>query len=601
MRLVRALLVVGLAALGVAAPAQAGPLGLEDCGPAEGVYRCDGLVETWDGVPLDVTVVLPRESTRRAPLVTEIHGFGNSKHEYLDPNSTAYTDNAFAWARDGYAVLTYTARGLWGSCGTPEARAANEIACATGYIHLADVRYEARDAQELIGRMVDERYAHPRKLGVTGDSYGGGQSLMLTALADRTMRPDGALVPWRTPSGRRLRLAAAAPVIPWSDLIYAAAPNGRVAATRITPRARANSPVGVEKATFVNAIFAAAQFATGPGQPIGEPFVPGRPMGFLAPPLVDPEADVTNWVSRTSQGEPYTDANARAIVETLARYHSAYNIDSSRRPPPLFLASGFTDDLFPVDEVLRFANRTQRKHPRAPLSLLLGDFGHQRAANKPAERAHLLRAIHRWFDHYLRGRGRTPGRGAKAYVQTCPRERPGLGPYSAKRFGRLAPRALRSRDGEPQTITSDGGDPQIGAALDPVAGGGDSCAQTDSAHAEGTARYVLKRAGRRAVTMIGAPRIRANLAVTGAEPSVAQVAGRLWDVAPDGTQRLVARGSYRPRAGRNVWQLHPGSWRFRRSHAAELELLGNDAPYSRPSNGAFEIEVTRLRSRLPVR
>ena len=55
--------------------------------------------------------------------------------------------------------------------------------CAAGYIHLADVRYEVRDIQELIGRLVDDGTADRRRIGVTGDSYGGGQSLMLAACA----------------------------------------------------------------------------------------------------------------------------------------------------------------------------------------------------------------------------------------------------------------------------------------------------------------------------------------------------------------------------------------------------------------------------------
>ena len=38
--------------------------------------------------------------------------------------------------------------------------------------------------------------------------------------------PSGKLVRWRSPKGTPLRIAAAAPVIPWTDLIYAAAPNG---------------------------------------------------------------------------------------------------------------------------------------------------------------------------------------------------------------------------------------------------------------------------------------------------------------------------------------------------------------------------------------
>ncbi len=202
------LLLTTTALLAGALPASAqaaGPLGLGSCTDVEGVHQCSGLVRTWDGVPLDATVTLPAAGTAHAPLVAEIHGFGNSKSEYLNPAEKAYTDNAYGWARAGYVVLTYTARGLWGSCGTPQARAANPDVCARGYIHLADVRYEVRDTQELIGRLVDEGVADPDRIGVTGDSYGGGQSFMLAALRDRVMQPDGTLVPWRSPAGTPLR------------------------------------------------------------------------------------------------------------------------------------------------------------------------------------------------------------------------------------------------------------------------------------------------------------------------------------------------------------------------------------------------------------
>ena len=600
----RVLVCMGALVLLAAAPAPAfaaGPLGLDECGEVEDVYQCSGHAESWDGIPLDATVTLPSEGARNLPLVAEIHGFGNSKWEYLDPASKAYTDNAFDWAKDGYAVLTYTARGLWGSCGTPEARAAGGPACADGYIHLADVRYEGRDTQELIGRLVDEGYGDPARIGVTGDSYGGGQSLMLAALRNRVMLPDGSYAPWRSPEGVPLEISAAAPVIPWTDLITAAAPNGRVSATRVTPRREAINPVGVAKASVINAIFAAAQFATGPGQPVGEPFVPGRPMGFLSPPGTDPEADVTNWVSRTDAGEPYDDESGRAVVRTLVRYHSPYYIRADRPPAPLFLASGFTDDLFPVDEVLRFANRTRKRFPQAPISLLLGDFGHQRASNKPRERGRLVRDIHRWFDHRLKGEGPGLRRGVTAFVQTCPREEPSIGPYRAQSFRLLTHGYVRERFDGPDTIASGSGDPEVGRAIDPAAGGGDGCVETGSDTAPGTARYPIELPENRGFTMIGAPRLRAELAVDGADPDDTQLVGRLWDVAPSGQQRLVARGLYRPANGQNRWELHPGSWRFRRDHQPVLELQGGDPPYARPSNGAFSIEVSDLRVRLPAR
>ena len=189
-----------------------------------------------------------------------------------------------------------------------------------------------RDTQELIGRLVDEGVADPARIGVTGDSYGGGQSTALAALRNRVMLPDGTLVPWRSPAGTPLSIAAAAPVIPWTDLVYAIAPNGRTLTYAIPGAADDVTPVGVFKETFANGIFAAAQFAVGPGQPVGEPFVQGRPMGYLAPPGTDPEADVAGWVARADAGEPYDDASAKAVVDTLERYHSPYWIDSSTAP-----------------------------------------------------------------------------------------------------------------------------------------------------------------------------------------------------------------------------------------------------------------------------
>ena len=157
------------------------------------------------------------------------------------------------------------------------------------------------------------------------------------------------------------------------------------------------------------------------------------------------------------------------------------------------------------------------------------------------------------------------------------------------------------RFGDATTVTSDSGDPDVAAAIDPVTGMGDGCVKTQRSEAPGTARYELKAAGKKALTLIGAPVLRGRLGLGAAAPGIPQLDARLWDVAPDGTQQLVARGLMRPAEGSNRWELHPNGWRFRRDHAAELELLGQDAPFARPSNGVFEVDVERLRVTLPTR
>src|SRR5436305_8921612 len=305
-----------LLAMPVAASAST-PLGLSSCRAQLGVYQCSGLARSWDGVPLDTTVTLPRRGTRHLPLVVELNGFGNSKYEYLDPNSQAYTGNAFDWARRGYAVLTYTARGFWGSCGTPAARLASPTGCANGYIRLADTRSEVRDAQYLIGELVDQGVADPARIGVTGDSYGGGQTFDLAALRDRVMLPDGTLIRWRSPHGVPLQVAAAAPIIPWTDLIYAAAPNGRTLSYAVTPPNVDSTPIGIQKVTFTAGVYASGVVSTGPGQPVGQPPATGQPIGWFAPPLLDPDADVSTWLGRASVGEPYLDPTVSDVVTQL--------------------------------------------------------------------------------------------------------------------------------------------------------------------------------------------------------------------------------------------------------------------------------------------
>ena len=391
-------------------------------------------------------------------------------------------------------------------------------------------------------------------------------------------------------------------MIPWTDLIYAIAPNGRTLHGAATPAGAEIAPVGVFKITVANAILAAMQTAIGPGQPLGEPFVPGRPMGWLAPPGTDPQADVPTWVARADAGEPYSDDYVLGVIAMLERFHSAYGIDPSHAPPPLFVGTGFTDDLFPVDETLRFVHRIRRDHPGTPVSVLLGDFGHQRAANKTADRARLLEDIRAWMDHYVMSKTPAPPRGFTATTQTCPRDAPSEGPFSAPEFSALARGSVRHASSAAQVVQPGGGDPDTGRAIDPATGGGDGCVVTSASDAPGTAVYRLPAATGDGYTLLGAPVITARLKVTG-EPTSQQVAARLWDVAPDGKgQTLVARASYRPSGGaQDTWEMHANGWRFKAGHVAKLELLAADVPYGRPSNGQADIGVERLELVLPVR
>jgi hypothetical protein len=81
-----------------------------------------------------------------------------------------------------------------------------------------------------------------------------------------------------------------------------------------------------------------------------------------------------------------------------------------------------------------------------------------------------------------------------------------------------------------------------------------------------------------------------------------EIAARLFDVSPEGYDRLIARGVYRPEGGvqQMVFQLHPQAYHVPAGDEIELELLPSDFPYMRYSNLQANVKVSNLELRLPV-
>src|SRR3989442_13218141 len=126
-----------------------------------------------------------------------------------------------------------------------------------------------------------------------------------------------------------MAIAAAAPLIPWTDLAASLVPNGRTLDYLVLNPY--GSRGGVEKKSWVDALYSV-----------------GRAVGSYAPAGADPEADLPAWKARLDAGEPYdTDPLLRMIVDEVTSHHSAYYIDDSTAPAPLFIYNAFTDDLFP--------------------------------------------------------------------------------------------------------------------------------------------------------------------------------------------------------------------------------------------------------------
>lgn len=70
------------------------------------------------------------------------------------------------------------------------------------------------------------------------------------------MATGGTLAPWKSPAGASLRIAAASPVIPWSDLVYWLLPNGRTLDYQVASPTTDLSPIGVFKQSYSAGLYA---------------------------------------------------------------------------------------------------------------------------------------------------------------------------------------------------------------------------------------------------------------------------------------------------------------------------------------------------------
>lgn len=395
-----------------------------------------------------------------------------------------------------------------------------------------------------------------------------------------------------------MEIATAAPQWPWTELAYSLAPNGRnLDYVTNSPYRGPNgtNPIGVMKFSWDFGLYLQGEALTTYSE--------------------DEEADIPGWIERLYGGDPYTDSKINKIIDRLTMYHSSFSINHAEEPSPLLIQSGWNDDLFPVDEALRFYQRTRAEYPGSPISLYLADIGHARSQNKEADEAEFNARLEAWFAHYLKGEGASPSSSVEAKTTTCPESAPSEGPIKAADWSDLQPGEIRFSSGGSQTIApptsaekenfekefGEGefpGSPS-GKAFDPILGPG-VCASIPVEDNTSAANYSLGAAPAGGYNLMGAPTIIAN--IESPSPN-SEIAARLLDVSPSGEESLIARGVYRPDGGSQqiVFQLHPQAYHFAAGHVAKLELLSTDMPYARWSNLQSKVTVSNLELRLPVR
>lgn len=569
----------------------------------ENFRLCTGLVLTKDrSSKLDVDVTLPAAGEGPFPLVVLLHGLGNTKTNFevsFDADSTdtiegtggKYRFNNAWFASRGYAVLNYTARGFDGNtCANESIQSVDadpelygdSPACLP---QLVNVNHEVKDTQYLIGRLVDgsllnvSAKAKASKVGVAGVSYGGGHTWMLSRKNV-----------WRSPAGTRIKLAAAVPIIGWTDLMEAIIPNGRLRDDTVDlpdPELRIAQTRGVAKKSYINLFYTALNQTS--LQPYKLPDY------------------IKTWYERFVSGsEPYADAVSDDAARKIVTERSAYYIpqETVAHKTPTFALQGFTDQIFSAVQVVRMYNMLRFDEFDFPIKMYLGDWGHPNAQNKADETVYMLDAVNRWLDFYLKARGKAPKLDVEARTTECDSEQMGdlyrASSWDALKAGTIPLEAV-SISGSLDSTAVDA----HAAQLDPVPLSDRSewgeCRVTDSTVTDGNLADSVP-VGAAGATMLGMPELSFV-----ADPSAADmyVAARLWDVDPaTGEQTLVTRGVYRldsSGAPENVdFQLWGNAWNFEPGHEVKLELTANDEPSFKRSSTDGTIAISDVSLELPA-
>ncbi|MEU6620278.1 alpha/beta fold hydrolase [Streptomyces litmocidini] len=499
------------------------------------VRRADRTLDI-DGVRID-TSYFTDGSTGRRPAVLLGHGFGGSKDDVRA--------QAEGLARDGYAVLTWSARGFGAS---------------TGEIGLNDPGHEVADVRKLIDwlaarpEVLLDKPGDPR-VGVTGASYGGAISLLA--------------------AGHDPRVDAIAPQITYWNLADALFPNG-----------------------VFKKLWAGIFFSTGESPEAGRPTgqdagratgdrPAGRPGAAPAGSCGRFTAELCSLYQRVAvSGKP--DPAARALLE--ARSPSAVG---SRIKVPALLVQGQSDSLFTLAQSDATARALTANGAPVAVDWIAG--GHD-GGDRETERVE--HRITTWFDRWLK---------RDASVDTGPAFRVSrtggvdstdgqatLRAATADRYPGLTAGTTRlALGGPPQTFTNPPGAAPPAVSAVPGLGGGlsglSSLGVGLSLDFPGQHARFDAAPQTAPLRITGTPTVRVKVTSTAADGSAVLFA-KAYDVGPDGRQQVLPAQLVTPvrvdgaKAGKSLTLTLPAiDHEVEAGHRLRLVVAATDLGYASPA------------------
>lgn len=576
------------------------PFGKLTCSPFKQVIFCKGgvtksydrRVPSFDGVPLDADLTLPAATGGPFKLIVMLHGLGDTKTAYevsaSQPSPPPGSNSNVGLAKLGFAVLNYTARGFGESCGDPTFRTK---ACSKGWQHLVDQRFEIRDTQYLSGLLVDEGIVKPT-IGVMGVSYGAGQSVQLALLKNRVRLLDGKLVPWVSPKDHiPMQVGAAFVMWGWFNLVQALAPEGN-----FVPMQTKNSPYG------------GSMIPKSPPYDYGPPLkswlqllIDGTHLGYLAPPGVDPTANIVSWGNSVLTDNVNNPA-LNSIVTQLSTFKSGSGIPiKSTVPAPIYMANGFTDPLFSASQALELYSYIKSNQPSSTIDLFLGDIGHNWADNPSIDSNIYVSAGLNFLTGELNGKKfPTSIKVMPVACQGTSLQAPQLNGATFNSLNSTQISASFNLDSSSSVISSVNPNQTLSNSLNDL--NGDFCHNVSFIpNLNGAIDLNLTGYFNRSTAILGSPIVSLNFSST---TNGGEIVGRLFDVQSNGSAQLITRGVtlFKKGHGSISFGLNPIYFQPANNSKIILDLVGSDSPSYRTANinGSFTATLSKISITVPT-